>query len=77
VYRSLQTDAKVTSLISERDKVLYKAKVRLRIPLPILESMLTEYVIEKTPITRFLHQLLEWIRTLDARVHPRIRRISR
>jgi hypothetical protein len=27
VYRSLQTDAKVTSLISERDKVVYKAKV--------------------------------------------------
>ena len=27
IYRSLQTDAKVTSLISERDKVVYKAKV--------------------------------------------------
>lgn len=27
VYRSLQTDAKVTSLISERDKLAYKAKV--------------------------------------------------
>jgi hypothetical protein len=27
VYRTLQTDVKVTSLISERDKVAYKAKV--------------------------------------------------
>jgi len=26
VYRTLQTDVKVTSLISERDKVAYKAK---------------------------------------------------
>jgi hypothetical protein len=40
VYRTLQTDAKVTSLISERDKVAYKAKVR--IPFLILARMLTE-----------------------------------
>jgi hypothetical protein len=79
VYRPLQTDAKVTSLISERDKVAYKAKVNLPSPFPVLiKRRLTKCnAIEKTPLTRFLHQLFEWLRTLDARMHPRIRRISR
>jgi hypothetical protein len=73
VYRSLQMDAKVTSLISERDKVVYKAKVSM--PTTALERRLTENAIEKTPITGFLYQLFERIRAFDATMHPGLRRV--